>query len=217
MSNQAAPCLERTHTRTPAFQKKGEICCLLLTETSDLYYSQVVRYLSYLLSFMEDPMKRERTVGGVSSGFQITPLQARGCCSRPRVLDQIVHPFLRTGNRPTKALPQVAIPVYNLEQETIPNHNTSTDAQNEQDFHLCFSNSSGLSRPVVSPEAPVQRHQVAELQTRTSEPTLTMTSSTHPLRRDHSWNSFMPGISNISSGHTRRSRGRKSLRKYSTK
>lgn len=52
MSNQAAPCLERIHTRPPAFQKKqGEICCLLLTETSDLYYSKVVR-LSFWSPFL---------------------------------------------------------------------------------------------------------------------------------------------------------------------
>lgn len=49
--NQAAPCLERIHTRPPAFPKEGEIRCLLLTETSDLYYSKIVR-LSFFFLFL---------------------------------------------------------------------------------------------------------------------------------------------------------------------
>ena len=64
--NQAAPCLERIHTRPPAFPKEGEIRCLLLTETSDLYYSQVVRlsffflFLLFTSDFILSPIQGEK-------------------------------------------------------------------------------------------------------------------------------------------------------------
>lgn len=46
--NQAAPCLERIHTRPPAFPKEGEIRCLLLTVFSTY---TIVKSSAYLSSF----------------------------------------------------------------------------------------------------------------------------------------------------------------------
>lgn len=80
--NQAAPCLERIHTRPPAFPKEGEIRCLLLTETSDLYYSKIVR-LSFFFLFLL-----------FTSDFRLSPIQGvRSPGERRELWDSLTSEF----------------------------------------------------------------------------------------------------------------------------